>query len=121
MIVYFWEKSKTEYTKWGIMSFTVLLCTYMCFVWTKVLLRESDTIQIIRGESAKSTNVSTEKGSNGSNLLLVQNQYVASKKGKYFYPSNCPKAQALSVKNMLYYKDKMSATLAGYIEYLGCK
>jgi hypothetical protein len=52
---------------------------------------------------------------------LEQKPFVASKRGKYYYPSNCAKAKALSVNNMLYFKDKMSAEGAGFVAYLGCK
>lgn len=121
MIVYFWEKSKKQYRKWGILTFVVLVELYLGYVWSSILLRQASTLQLHRSESTVFLTSGKAKSDLLTNVELSQNPYVASKKGKYYYPSSCSKARALSVKNMLYYKDKMSAEAAGYQEYLQCK
>ena len=120
MIVYFWKKSKILYAQWAILTLITILGLYMGFVWNKILLREFNTIQILRLENRVGVFNIQEMMTISPNTILLENQYVASKKGKYFYPSNCSKAKSLSIKNMLYYKDKMTAQASGYIEYLGC-
>ncbi len=121
MIVYFWEKSKKQYRKWGILTFVVLVELYLGYVWSNILLRQTSTLQLKRSETASFSILVGVEPVLAENVQLSENPYVASKKGKYYYPSNCSKAKALSVKNMLYYKDKMSAEAAGYKEYLQCK
>ncbi len=121
MIVYFWEKSKKQYRKWGILALILITELYLGFVWSNMLLRQTTTLQLNRSEITHSPTFDSVEPNLTENVQLSQNPYVASKKGKYYYPSSCNKAKALSVKNMLYFKDKMSAEAVGYQEYLQCK
>ena len=59
---------------------------------------------------------------NGSGSLIVQDTqtntagdglYVASSRGKKYYPVDCPAAAGLSKKNLVYYKTAMDAEKAG--------
>ncbi len=43
-----------------------------------------------------------------------QFSYVASKRGKYYYPLDCPLAAGLSEKNKIYFKNKEEAETEGY-------
>ena len=40
--------------------------------------------------------------------------FVASKKGKYYYPTDCPLAQRLSQNNKVYFQTKQEAEAKGY-------
>lgn len=120
MIVYFSEKSKKDIIRYAVWAVFGVLILYMNFVFVKSLRRDLTTLQIIQNSgyflyenTQKSTQIDT--GGRGEDL-----PFVASKKGKYYYPSNCSKAKALSIKNTLYFKDKISAEGSGYMPYLGC-
>jgi len=47
--------------------------------------------------------------------------FVASKRGKYYYPSDCPLAQGLSEKNKIYFQTKKEAEDRGYRLNQRCK
>jgi hypothetical protein len=120
MIVYFSEKSKKACRDGGIFVLLGVSALYCLFVWSKILKEDLVTIQIVRSEAffevkdAVKSEAFVEKGVEG------EFAFVASKKGVYYYPINCSRAKILSVKNMLYFKDKMSAEQAGYKAYSGC-
>lgn len=46
--------------------------------------------------------------------------YVASSKGKYYYPIDCPLASNLSEKNKIYFSSKEEAEAKGYIYQTRC-
>jgi len=124
MIVYFWEKSKKTYIWWGSLLLCSLLGLYMFFVWNQIQNHSDQTLQVIR--NAPSTPLFEVEGVEKNpistlNSLVGDYAFVASKRGKYYYPKACSKAKTLSIKNMLYFKDKMSAEAAGFIAYSGCK
>jgi len=48
-------------------------------------------------------------------------KYVASKKGKYYYPINCPLANNLSESNKIYFFSKEEAEAQGYIYQSKCE
>ncbi len=119
MIVYFLEKSKA-YIKWLIITVTALFYLYFNFVFIRIVLRDRQTLQIIHSEN---TNFEQNLEKNiTSDKVLPKGDYafVSSKRGKYYYPISCSKSKTLSVQNMLYFKDKMSAESAGFKAYLGC-
>lgn len=119
MILYFKEKSKKAYLGWGIVILCNLAFLYMVFIWG-VQMKQVSTLQIIHAQQ-KFIDVNIKKeGPTSENSPKGEYLYIASKKGKYYYPKNCPKAKVLSVKNMLYFKDKMSAEGSGFKPYLGC-
>lgn len=93
----------------------------MTFVWSRVQLFRARTIQIIRSHSLISSELSSEGTSMPTTPQVDSNPFVASKRGKYYYPSNCTKAKTLSISNMLYFKDKIGAEAAGFKAHLGCK
>jgi hypothetical protein len=124
MIVYFWEKSKKTYIRWGTLLLTGFLGLYLFFIWTQIQIHSGETLQVIRNasfgtllgaETVEKNPLST------SDQPVGEHAFVASKRGKYYYPKACSKAKTLSVKNMLYFKDKMSAEAAGFSAYSGCK
>ncbi len=121
MIVYFWEKSKKRYIGWGIMALIVLAELYVSWVWSRILLGERTTLQIVATEQLNPKQISQKGESQVSNSQLSQNPFVASKRGTYYYPSGCNKAKTLSIQNMLYFKDIISAERAGFKAYSGCK
>lgn len=119
MIVYFLKKSKKTYKKWGINLVAAFLIFYMLFTYNQMIRRVS-TIQIIRVNTQKIEEKEKIDSLKDPPIKIGEYEYVASKKGKYYYPKNCGRAQALSVKNMLYFKDKFAASEAGYMPYSGC-
>lgn len=59
----------------------------------------------------------------GDSLVEIQPQnqtnpketlFVASSKGKYYYPIDCPLAKKLSEKNKIYFKNSQEAETQGY-------
>lgn len=121
MIIYFWRKSKKHYKEWGIMTFVLMVELYMYFVWSQILVKNHTTLQILVQKNLIQEDIVARNGPNVENVQMKQSAFVASKKGKYYYPSNCSKANSLSIANMLYYKNKTSAEAAGYLPYSGCK
>lgn len=120
MIVYFFKKSKADLVRWGIGVGVLCLLLYLIYVWSNILKHEHKTIQIVRSGEQKELSIEAEKPSDQTGVEKGDFTFVSSSKGKYYYPINCRRAQALSVKNMLYFKDKMSAEKAGFVEYKGC-
>lgn len=119
MIVYFLKKSKKTYIQWGTALCLTLIILYMSFVFAQKL-KNTPTIQYIKKDLIEqdqniSKNVQTPLDPEKGDYL-----YVASKKGTYYYPKNCSKAKALSIKNMLYFKDKTTAEGAGYKPHTSC-
>jgi hypothetical protein len=121
MIVYFSKKSKETYIRWGTGIVSTLIGIYIIFVWGRVLTQDVQTLQISRNSSSKTENVLEKENSEPTKLQEGDYAFVASKKGQYYYPKTCNKAKTLSAKNMLYFKDKISAEGAGFKAYLGCK
>jgi hypothetical protein len=121
MIVYLWEKSKKQWRKGLILLGIVLIELYSSLIWSKMLRREVSTLQILPALATFPAPVESISAPKPSDSQNEGKAFVASKQGKYYYPSNCSKARTLSIKNMLYYKDKMTAEAAGYKPYLGCK
>ena len=119
MIVYFFKKSKDSIRKAGIISglfFGVLYIFYVIYMKGNT----ASTVQIVR----QGDRVSSKEGQILNEPLVLKVDpsilFVASKRGVYYYPIKCSKAQGLSVKNMLYFKDKMSAEDAGYKPHSEC-
>jgi hypothetical protein len=52
--------------------------------------------------------------SGGAKPGMVGMAFVASRRGKYYYPSGSPGAGRLSPKNLVYFRDAQSAQAAGY-------
>jgi hypothetical protein len=116
MIVYFSKKSKKIALGWGIFMGGL----YMVFVFGNILQGEVITIQILRSQSKfEVQKVDFEQKSQEARVPQGFS-FVASKRGVYYYPINCSRAQALSVKNMLYFKDKTAAERAGYKAHKDC-
>jgi hypothetical protein len=120
MIVYFMKKSKSLM----IGGVVLLSCFYVMYIFGQIHLKNRETIQIISAINQTNTSpVSFKEGlGQGKQNTGAPTDYlfVASSRGKYYYPKNCSRAKSLSVKNMLYFKDKLSAEQAGYLAYLGC-
>ncbi len=120
MIVYFFKKSKDFYKGVLLLLLISSVFSYFVFIGNKKASYRYPTLQIIHTNTEfaqKKNEMLTEaslKDKRGENL------FVASRIGKYYYPINCKKAQSLSIKNMLYFKDKIDAERAGYEAYLGC-
>ncbi len=88
----------------------------MFYVQKMLLFHQNQTIQFIRNDREEvllpNNNQTIDK--------TGQYPFVASKRGVYYYPINCPKAQGLSSKNTLYFKDKIAAEDAGYKPNSSC-
>jgi hypothetical protein len=119
MIVYFFKKSKRVKIILLIIV-SVLTLLYICFILTKLHKGNQPSIQIIRKEAIFEASEMLLLESKEGNEATSQFPFVASKRGVYYYPINCSKAKTLSVKNMLYFKDKTAAERAGYKQNLGC-
>ena len=120
MIVYFFKKSKKQYKKWGSGLLVYILAIYAMYVGIQITYYDQKTIQIMRESEANQQDNNSKTDNIDSGVQEHDFLFVASKRGKYYYPIKCKKAQGLSPKNMLYFKDKMSAEKAGYIPILGC-
>jgi hypothetical protein len=55
------------------------------------------------------------------NIINENVYYVASSRGKYYYPSNCSLANNLSPKNLLKFNTEEEAKSAGYVFNTRCK
>jgi hypothetical protein len=121
MIVYFSQNSKKLYLKWLVGSLIFIIGMYTSFVWGRIQLLKVTTLQITRIPVPDSVDFVSKSVVNSVSSQVESKPFVASKRGKYYYPSNCSKVKALSSTNMLYFKDKMSAEAAGFKAYLGCK
>lgn len=120
MIVYFLKKSKKHYKKWGIRAIIYILISYMMYIGIQIKFYDQRTVQIIR-KNEQDKEVNFDKTNSFNNREQISDfLFVASKRGKYYYPIKCNKAQGLSPKNMLYFKDKTSAEDAGYKMISGC-
>jgi hypothetical protein len=120
MIVYFYKKSKKALSVGGVGIGFLCLVLYMGYIYKMRALHTQSTVQILRQNTQGNIEIHANDDLRSSTTKKTDNAFVASKKGVYYYPINCSKAQALSVKNMLYFKDKMGAEGAGYKPYLGC-
>jgi hypothetical protein len=120
MIVYFFKKSKKYYKKWGIGACVGVLIGYMGVINIQEYVYDKQTVQIIRNQELIDRGVLPLDVGSDSVKHTNDFLFVASKRGKYYYPINCKKAQGLSVKNMLYFKDNSSAEDAGYKLISGC-
>ena len=67
--------------------------------------------------------VNLNEESAGSNQLTTKGQslFVASSRGKYYYPVDCSLAQNLSEKNKIYFSTKEEAESRGYIQNTKCE
>lgn len=119
MIVYFFKKSKRAKAVLFIV-FTVLILIYVCFILGRLHQSNQFTIQIIRKEVISTSFEEPTLEAKEGNIFNPQFPFVASKRGIYYYPVNCSKAKALSIKNMLYFKGKMEAEVVGYKPHSGC-
>jgi len=113
MILYFIKKSKIF--GYLILSAIFLILSYLIFVLNVLLLMDFETVQIVKNPSKMTMSSVVVETSH-----VDKGAFVASSRGKYFYPISCSRARSLSVKNMLYFKDKVSAEAQGYLEYNGC-
>jgi hypothetical protein len=116
MIVYFFKKSKKVALGWGIFIGGL----YMVFVFGNILQSEVSTIQILRSEIKSEGQKVIFETKTQETEVPKDFSFVASKRGTYYYPINCSRAQTLSVKNMLYFKDKTDAERAGYKAHKDC-
>lgn len=120
MIVYFFKKSKGTLIYLLILTSSIVFVGYLFFVLEKIDAGKQVSIQIIKSESnlapSQTSQIETKEGIKAN----AEFPFVASKRGVYYYPINCSKAKSLSVKNMLYFKDKTAAEGAGYKPHSGC-
>jgi hypothetical protein len=67
--------------------------------------------------------VNLNEESAASNQLTTKGQslFVASSRGKYYYPVDCSLAQNLSEKNKIYFQSKEEAESRGYIQNTKCE
>jgi hypothetical protein len=123
MIVYFLKKSKIIVRVLILLSF-LFIGLYSLFVWGQILKKQSSTIQILQSSMSRvlpiQSTIDTKKQNTIINLKENEYLFVASSRGKYYYPKTCNRAKSLSPKNMLYFKDKITAEQAGYVAHSEC-
>jgi len=117
MIVYFLEKSKVGV--WGAFLACFLIGGYGNFIIFRVSAVES-TLQVIKFKTFQIAQKEAISAEDPGETSVGGYQFVASKRGTYYYPKNCSRAKGLSAPNMLYFKDKMTAEAAGYKAHLAC-
>ncbi len=120
MIVYFFKKSKELILIWIKRLLIGVVLLYGFFILIRVQLTHN-TLQIIQNSQTNQLKTQIKSPQDTPSVNTDKGAYVASKRGTYYYPINCNKAQALAPQNMLYFKDKMSAERAGYKPHSGCK
>jgi hypothetical protein len=75
------------------------------------LVIDKELIVNLNEESAASNQLTTKR----------QSLFVASSRGKYYYPVDCSLAQNLSEKNKIYFQSKEEAESRGYIQNTKCE
>jgi len=65
-------------------------------------------------------NLDDNSTSSGQAINPSQTLFVASSRGKYYYPVDCSLAQNLSEKNKIYFSTKEEAEAKGYIYNTKC-
>lgn len=118
MIVQFWPKSKPMVrVGQGICLGLAILCgLYGIWVYSRVVSGHLQTIQVVQYRGS----VGLAPASAAPAVQVPEHAFVASKRGKYYYPSTCSKARGLSSANMLYFKDISAAEAAGFKPFSGC-
>lgn len=53
-------------------------------------------------------------------LIPTNKQFVASKRGKKYYPTDCSSAQSIKVENKIYFNSSTEAEQAGYSASISC-
>ena len=84
-------------------------------------LIQKDNI-FVYGDIVKISDIlKTDSVEKEENMVVENIYYVASSRGKYYYPSNCSLAKNLSAKNLLTFSTEEEAKSAGYIFNTRCK
>ncbi|MGC8880748.1 MAG: hypothetical protein ACP5OX_00485 [Minisyncoccia bacterium] len=113
MLTNFWKFVKRN---WILLFFEILLLSLSFslgiivggrFFQRPPLIVEKDLLFNLENDK----NLVNQKGESG---------YVASLKGKYYYPIDCPLAKILSEKNKIYFQTKEEAESRGYIYNSRC-
>lgn len=121
MIVQNWPKRKPE-TGIG-RGICLVICglvlIYGFWAFSRVVSGHRQTVQLVHGGQNVPQGQPSETERAGE-VETPQGAFVASKKGKYYYPISCNKAKTLSSKNTLYFKDILTAEAAGYKPFSGC-
>ena len=66
-------------------------------------------------------NLDDNSTSSGQAINPSQTLFVASSRGKYYYPVDCSLAQNFSEKNKIYFQNKEEAESRGYIQNTKCE
>jgi hypothetical protein len=66
-------------------------------------------------------NLDDNSTSSGQAINPSQTLFVASSRGKYYYPVDCSLAQNLSEKNKIYFSTKEEAESRGYLKNTRCE
>jgi len=66
-------------------------------------------------------NLDKEITSSTQAVIKEQSLFVASSRGKYYYPVDCSLAQNLSEKNKIYFSTKEEAESRGYLQNTKCE
>lgn len=93
------------------LSFSIGFITGGKIISRPPLVIDKELIVNLNEESAASDQLTT-KG---------QSLFVASSRGKYYYPVDCSLAQNLSEKNKIYFQSKEEAESRGYIQNTKCE
>lgn len=84
----------------------------------------NSTSSVAKNIPENTTNTGTMISVNSSSSASLQNNkgnFVASNKGKKYYPTNCSGAKSLSPTNLVYFQTKEEAEAKGYSLSTGCK
>ena len=108
--------------------FGLFICVFSCFWFLfgfcvgKKLIQKDNIL--IYGNVLKVSDILGNNGAVEENKKEIINEniyYVASSRGKYYYPNNCSLADSLSPKNLLKFNTEEEAKKAGYIFNTRCK
>ncbi len=103
--------------------FIVLELLLLSFVFSLGFIKGGQIISRPALVVDKELIVNLNEESTASNQLTTKGQslFVASSRGKYYYPVDCSLAQNLSEKNKIYFQNKEEAESRGYIQNTKCE
>lgn len=95
---------------WDIVFFVVFFVLGVCFVFAKVENR-GERAMVVWEDNSNQVSTTTSPVSRG--------KFVASSRGKYFYPVGSSRANSLSEQNKVYFDNEEEAKKQGFKPYIG--
>ena len=110
-----WLKSNLGLILFGVFMFGVGLIQGGRFLKRPPIMITGDVVNIADLKESATTKVKEVVSING-----FEDGFVASSRGKYYYPVSCKLAANLSPANLLHFSSKAEAEKAGYIYQTKC-